>query len=115
MELYIYLPRYLPSPAKIFVGIVAMLVCVLAASPALWLAPPVMQLRQANSVSVFAAGRAVPMMAVEQHGQSAAFPWHCLPPGLLHALSRRASATQTPAAALSAAVSARQGRRFHCV
>lgn len=43
-----------------------MLVCVLAASPALWLAPPVMQLRQANSVSVFAAGRAVPMMAVEQ-------------------------------------------------
>jgi predicted unusual protein kinase regulating ubiquinone biosynthesis (AarF/ABC1/UbiB family) len=45
-----------------------MLLCMLAASPALRLAPPVMQLRQADSASVagFAAGRGVPMMAVEQ-------------------------------------------------
>ena len=91
-----------------------MLLCI-AASPALRLAPPVMQLRQADSASVgtagFAAGRGVPMMAVEQHGQSAAFPCHCLlpgPPGLLHAFSRRASATWTPAAALGTAVSACQ-------
>jgi len=48
-----------------------MLVCMLVASPALRLAPPAMQLWQADSVSAsvgtagFAAGRALPMMAVE--------------------------------------------------
>ena len=73
------------------------------ATPAMRLAPPIMQLRQADALSAgasLAAGRAAPMMAVEQQGHSAAFPVpRLLPrlpglPGLLHAFARRASATQ---------------------
>ena len=72
------------------------------ATPAMRLAPPIMQLRQADALSAgtgLAAGRAAPMMAVavEQHGHSAAYTVpRLLPrlPGLLHAFARRASATQ---------------------
>ena len=68
------------------------------ATPAMRLAPPIMQLRQADALSAgtgLAAGRAAPMMAVEQQGHSAAFPVpRLLPrlpglPGLLHAFARR--------------------------
>ena len=68
------------------------------ATPAMRLAPPMMQLRQADALCTgLAAGRAAPMMAVavEQHGHSAAYTVpHLLPglpglPGLLHASARR--------------------------
>ena len=45
------------------------------ATPAMRLAPPIMQLRQADALSAgagLAAGRAAPMMAFEQQGHSAA-------------------------------------------
>ena len=52
-----------------------MWLCIFA-TPAMRLAPPIMQLRQADALSAgtgLAAGRAAPMMAVEQQGHSAAF------------------------------------------
>ena len=59
------------------------------ATPALRLAPPMMQLRQADALSAgtgLAAGRAAPMMAVEQQGHSAAFQCHACCPGCLGCL-----------------------------
>ena len=99
----------------------AMLLCMLAASPALRLAPPVMQLRQADSASVagFAAGRGVPMMAVEQHGQSAAFSraTACCPGRLgCSTHSRGAPLPRGPRPQLLARPSVRaKSRRFHCL
>ena len=59
------------------------------ATPAMRLAPPIMQLRQADALSAgtgLAAGRAAPMMAVEQQGHSAAFQCHACCPGCLGCL-----------------------------
>ena len=68
-------PSLQPSTSHDIAGGRTMWWCIFA-TPAMRLAPPIMQLRQADALSAgtgLAAGRAAPMMAVEQQGHSAAF------------------------------------------
>ena len=77
-----------------------MWLCIFA-TPAMRLAPPIVQLRHAHSLSAgpgLAAGRAAPMMAVEQHGHSAAFQCHTAwaAPRICEARLRHSAASPRP-------------------